>query len=189
MTSTDLIHFFRFSPYFRTKKRYTLDSSTFTHLITPRVPFCPFALQGICSDPECTHQHPDDVMPKNRQILEDLAAYFPPEGENVRGGDHVTKGIAGTIDAVTKQYGDKVSPAELRVLFLNHLRKQKSASIFNIVLERRPWKPTSHAKKDPVAKAQNDSPVVQTENTFSWKSWRRKIQNEIKTWSGDRDEW
>ncbi|XP_028397201.1 zinc finger C3H1 domain-containing protein-like [Dendronephthya gigantea] len=185
-----LVYFrsYRFSPYYRTKKGYTLDSSTFTHLINPRVSFCPFALQGICSDPECTHQHPDDVIPKNRQILEDLAAYFAPAGENARGSDQTTKAIAGTIDAVTKQYGDKVSPAELRVLFVNHLRKQKSASIFNIILERRPWEPISHAKKEPIAKAQNDSPIVQTENTFSWKSWRRKIQNEIKTWSGDRDE-
>ena len=181
---------YRFSPYYRTKKGLTLDSRSFTHLINPRVPFCPFALQGICSDPECANQHPDDVIPKDKQILEDLAAYFATTGKKVSGDDDAIKAIARTIDAVTKQYGDKVSPAELRVLFVNYLRKQKSAGIFNVVLERRHWRPISHTKKDPGASSPGDEyPVVQTENTFSWKGWRRKIKNEMKTRSGDQDEW
>ena len=168
-----------------------MDSLSFTHLINPLVPFCPFALQGICSDPECPHQHPDEAKPTDKQILEDLAAYFATKSKKVSDDDDdVTKSIARTIDAVTKQYGDKVSPAELRVLFVNYLRKQKSAGIFNIVLERRHWKPVSHTIKDlGTSSPGKEYPVIQTENTFSWKSWRRKIENEIKTRPGDQDEW
>ena len=166
-----------------------MDSPSFTHLINPHVPFCSFALQGICSDPECRHQHPDDIIPKDKQILEDLAAYFVSRSEKGSGDGDVMKSITRTIDAVTKQYGDKVSPADLRVLFVNDLRKQTSAGVFNIVLEPRTWWPSSHTKKSPETNAQDENPVVQTENTFSWKGWRRRIVNEIKMRSVDQDEW
>ena len=185
---------YRFSPYFRTKKGFTLDSPSFTHLINPRIPFCPFALQGICSDPECPYQHPDDVIPKDTQILQDLAAYFAPASKKASGdedaNDDVIRSITRAIDSFAKQYGDKVSPAELRVLFVNHLRKQrKSAGIFNIVFEQRAWRPISPAKKGPGTSSPGGEYPVETEKTFSWKSWRRKIENEIKVRSAALDEW
>ena len=126
--------------------------------------------------------------------MEDFAAYFVTASKKVSGDDDVSddiiKSITRTIDAFAKQYGDKVSPAELRVLFVNHLRKQRSAGVHNIVLEPRAWKPIACTKKDPGTSAPGDEcPVVETEKTFSWKSWRRKIQNEIKARSGALDEW
>lgn len=100
------------------------------------------------------------------------------------------KFITKTIDAVTKLYGDKVSAAELRVLFVNYLKKQKSSKVFNIILERRRWRPTYDTNRCPGTDAcANESPVVQTGRTFTWKGWRRKIESEIKTRSVVWDEW
>ena len=131
----------------------------------------------------------NDIIPKDDQVLEDLASYFPPAYDKASCEEGLEMAVRSSVETVTKQYEGKVSQAELRVLFVNQLKKQKAKGIYNVALEQRPWWPCSYQRKNPGNDPEEGSEGILTERTFSWKNWKRKIKTEMNTRSAPGDDW
>ncbi|XP_077453012.1 zinc finger C3H1 domain-containing protein [Stigmatopora argus] len=66
---------YRFSPYYRTKEKLSLSSSTYSNAIRPRRRFCRFDLSGTCNDDDCSWQHARNCGLTGSHLLQDVLSY------------------------------------------------------------------------------------------------------------------
>ncbi|XP_066579625.1 zinc finger C3H1 domain-containing protein isoform X2 [Amia ocellicauda] len=66
---------YRFSPYFRTKEKLSLSSSSYSNIIEPKKCFCRFDLTGTCNDDDCKWQHMRDCTLTGNQLFQDIVCY------------------------------------------------------------------------------------------------------------------
>ncbi|PWA22429.1 hypothetical protein CCH79_00016941, partial [Gambusia affinis] len=66
---------YRFSPYYRTKEKFSLSSVTYSNTIEPNKCFCRFDLTGTCNDDGCRWQHMRNCTLSGNQLLQDILSY------------------------------------------------------------------------------------------------------------------
>ncbi|KAM8861832.1 zinc finger C3H1 domain-containing protein [Synchiropus picturatus] len=66
---------YRFSPYYRTKEKFSLSSVSFSNTVEPNNCFCRFDLTGTCNDDGCRWQHMRDCTFKGNQLFQDILSY------------------------------------------------------------------------------------------------------------------
>uniref|UniRef100_A0A0S7EI63 ZC3H1 n=1 Tax=Poeciliopsis prolifica TaxID=188132 RepID=A0A0S7EI63_9TELE len=66
---------YRFSPYYRTKEKFSLSSVTYSNTIEPNKCFCRFDLTGTCNDDGCRWQHMRNCTLSGNQLFQDILSY------------------------------------------------------------------------------------------------------------------
>ncbi|XP_015253564.1 PREDICTED: zinc finger C3H1 domain-containing protein isoform X1 [Cyprinodon variegatus] len=66
---------YRFSPYYRTKEKFSLSSVTYSNTIEPNKCFCRFDLSGTCNDDGCRWQHMRNCTMGGNQLFQDILSY------------------------------------------------------------------------------------------------------------------
>ncbi|KAJ8373483.1 hypothetical protein SKAU_G00040630 [Synaphobranchus kaupii] len=69
---------YRFSPYFRTKEKFSLSSVSYSNIIEPEKCFCRFDLTGTCNDDACSWQHMRNCTLNGKQLSQDILSYNLP---------------------------------------------------------------------------------------------------------------
>ncbi|MEQ2268564.1 hypothetical protein XENORESO_004737 [Xenotaenia resolanae] len=66
---------YRFSPYYRTKEKFSLSSVTYSNTIEPNKCFCRFDLTGTCNDDGCRWQHMRNCTLSGNQLFQEILSY------------------------------------------------------------------------------------------------------------------
>ncbi|KAL0968611.1 hypothetical protein UPYG_G00269160 [Umbra pygmaea] len=66
---------YRFSPYFRTKEKFSLSSVSYSNMVAPKKCFCRFDLTGTCNDDDCQWQHMRNCTFSGNQLFQDILSY------------------------------------------------------------------------------------------------------------------
>jgi len=66
---------YRLTPYFRTRSRKSLVSTTYSNKLDPMAVLCKHDLHGACNDARCPYQHRTDYSMAAGELLQSLVAY------------------------------------------------------------------------------------------------------------------
>ncbi|XP_078000579.1 zinc finger C3H1 domain-containing protein-like [Glandiceps talaboti] len=147
-----LLHFkgYRFSPYYRTKAKLSLTSSTYSNKIRPQRVICRFGLTGTCNDDHCPWQHSSDYLLSTDEVNTDIVSYSPTLC-GIHNTDNVTEyedKVSKYVQGVHKQNGDKMTPDQLCLLFVSKVNDHlKHVAPHTMIYDPRKWKPTQSIRK------------------------------------------
>ncbi|ELU18707.1 hypothetical protein CAPTEDRAFT_229300 [Capitella teleta] len=136
---------YRFSPYYRTKDKLTLQSLTFSNKIDPMQPLCSYEMTGKCLDSDCPWQHMKDLPMEGEDLLMDLASYHPKFNQPV-----ASSKINDQITSFVEKFGKNVPRVSIHDKCLLMLNTVNSEALrvppHTIAQQPRSWKVTSGPK-------------------------------------------
>ncbi|KAM4553251.1 zinc finger C3H1 domain-containing protein [Fundulus diaphanus] len=149
---------YRFSPYYRTKEKFSLSSVTYSNAIEPNKCFCRFDLTGTCNDDGCRWQHMRNCTLTGNQLFQDILSYnLPMIGCSESSSDEEIR--AATENYMKKLFGpnkDRMGVDQKAVLLVSKVNESKRhVPPYTTCKDTRRWKPKPSAQGS--ADAEDDS--------------------------------
>ncbi|XP_014826514.1 PREDICTED: zinc finger C3H1 domain-containing protein isoform X3 [Poecilia mexicana] len=139
---------YRFSPYYRTKEKFSLSSVTYSNTIEPNKCFCRFDLTGTCNDDGCRWQHMRNCTLSGNQLFQDILSYnLTLIGCSESSSDEEVR--AATESYMKKLFGpnkDRMGIDQKAVLLVSKVNESKRhVPPYTTCKDTRRWKPKPSA--------------------------------------------
>ncbi|KAM4734728.1 zinc finger C3H1 domain-containing protein isoform 2-T2 [Anableps anableps] len=150
---------YRFSPYYRTKEKFSLSSVSYSNTIEPNKCFCRFDLTGTCNDDGCRWQHMRNCTLSGNQLFQDILSYnLTLIGCSESSSDEEIR--TATENYMKKLFGpnkDRMGIDQKAVLLVSKVNESKRhVPPYTTCKDTRRWKPKPSAPSSAVPEDDSD---------------------------------
>ncbi|XP_036423872.1 zinc finger C3H1 domain-containing protein isoform X1 [Colossoma macropomum] len=154
---------YRFSPYFRTKEKLSLSSTTYSNLIEPKKCFCRFDLTGTCNDDDCRWQHMRNCTLNGNQLFQDVLSYSLPligcsEDSST---DEIGRATEKYIKKLFGANKDRMGTDQKAVLLVSKVNESlRHVPPYTTYKEKRKWRPEPQRVQPEPGESEEESSVT-----------------------------